>query len=523
MAKIFISYSRKNRDTMQKVVDELADVFSAEGIFYDTHNTGGRPWWDNILEQIREASVFVYLVSNESLASYACRAEYMEAMRLGKHIVPVDITDDVDLAYTDPPLAFILGKVHRLKHRRMNAVIRVVAEGLKESNAAYYREKIQNFDMADVAGEHVNIGGTATYNITYVVQGDAAPIQEPAAGSAPAPAPKPKPAPRPRPAANPNAALTQAADAMEAEQYAEAVAVIEGALEKNPSGYIERMLRGMLAECETALAAQRQREAAASEYASIREMVGRESTRQWGCEAFADFRQDYPDYDPDDISALCAEIAKIAAPTKSDILPPPFAWIDIPTGKVTLITKNGWAENYIPEGQSQTFDVPAFAIAKYPLTNAQFAPFIEAGGYKTKKWWTDAGWGQREKDGWTEPRFWSDSKWNGTEQPVVGVSWYEAIAYCQWLSEQTGQKILLPTEQQWQFAAQGDEGRDYPWGSGWNRDLCNNNVDKKGIGKTTPVTQYEGKGDSPFGVVDMAGNVWEWCLTEHESGSNGIN
>jgi formylglycine-generating enzyme required for sulfatase activity len=190
-------------------------------------------------------------------------------------------------------------------------------------------------------------------------------------------------------------------------------------------------------------------------------------------------------------------------------LPSPFAWIDIPAGKVTV--------------KNQTHDVPAFAIAKYPLTNTQFAPFIEAGGYRERKWWTDAGWGQRERDGWTEPRFWNDSKWNGTEQPVVGVSWYEAIAYCQWLSEQTGQKILLPTGQQWQRAAQGDDGRDYPWGSQWNRNLCNNNVDKKGIGKTTPVTQYEGNGDSPFGVVDMAGNVWEWCLTEYKSGNNSAN
>src|SRR5690606_32128020 len=126
---------------------------------------------------------------------------------------------------------------------------------------------------------------------------------------------------------------------------------------------------------------------------------------------------------------------------------------------------------YVPEG-GQTFDVPAFAIAKYPITNAQYAKFIAAGGYNQRKWWTDAGWQARELgltwDGkptgkaWTQPRFWQDSEWNGAEFPVVGVSWYESVAFCLWLSEASSENIALPTEQQWQFAAQGSDGRVYP-------------------------------------------------------------
>ncbi len=197
-----------------------------------------------------------------------------------------------------------------------------------------------------------------------------------------------------------------------------------------------------------------------------------------------------------------------------EILPRPFEWIDIPAGKVTL-EKGGYLN------VSLTYNAPAFTIAKYPITNAQFAKFIEAGGYNQKRWWTNAGWTQRESDKWTQPRYWTDAKWNGAEHPVVGVSWYEAIAFCRWLTEVIGGQsvgtITLPTEQQWQRAAQGDQGLMYPWGNDFNAARCNTSESE--IGKTTPITQYAGKGDSPFGVTDMVGNVWEWCLTDYYSGA----
>ena len=186
----------------------------------------------------------------------------------------------------------------------------------------------------------------------------------------------------------------------------------------------------------------------------------------------------------------------------------PFAWVDIP-GK-------------------------GYSIAKYPITNAQYAKFIEAGGYDQRQWWTDAGWDAKEQGlaldwstgkgvpttTWTAPRYWEDSQFNGAEYPVVGVTWYEALAYCRWLSHRTGETITLPTEDQWQFAAQGDDGRKYPWGSRWDCARCNNSVKPCQSDRTTPVRQYEGKGDSPFGVVDMSGNVWEWCLTDFEKETN---
>ncbi|MDX2076371.1 MAG: SUMF1/EgtB/PvdO family nonheme iron enzyme [bacterium] len=222
------------------------------------------------------------------------------------------------------------------------------------------------------------------------------------------------------------------------------------------------------------------------------------------------------------------ETAPPPKPTRKslELMPKPFAWVDIPAGKVT-IEAGGYLD------KATTFDVGAFQMSKYPITNAQYRLFVDACGYTEKRWWTEDGW-QAKLDGWDwvhsfwektgkawiQPRYWDNQDLNGVNHPVVGVSWYEAIAFCQWMSTQTGENITLPTEQQWQWVAQGSDGRKYPWGNIFDSNRCN--TIESGIGKTTPVAQYEGKGDSPFGVVDMSGNVWKWCLTEYETGDVGL-
>jgi hypothetical protein len=184
VAKIFVSYSRANRDLVEPFVENLAATFIDEGIFYDKLLTGGKGWWQDILQHIGEASVFVYLITNESLASYACRAEYLEAMRLGKHIVPIDLTNDVHLDNTDPPLAFILGQLQRLPADQTGLIIRTIADGLRESNVTDYHDAIREIRTRDVHGETVNIGGTIHYNITYVVEDGNQPIRQPESGGA---------------------------------------------------------------------------------------------------------------------------------------------------------------------------------------------------------------------------------------------------------------------------------------------------------------------------------------------------
>jgi len=204
----------------------------------------------------------------------------------------------------------------------------------------------------------------------------------------------------------------------------------------------------------------------------------------------------------------------------SDILPAPFEWIAIPEGR-TVIEYGEWSLDTATQqyeftlNATQVFKVEAFTIAKYPVTNAQFAAFIAAGGYDNESWWTHEGWRQRRKKGWTTPRYWADARWNAADHPVVGVSWYEAVAFTLWLSATTGEAITLPTEAQWQRAAQGDDQRTFPWGETWDATRCNNNDGTHGVGGTTPVTRYT-NGASPFGVVDMAGNVWEWTRSNYD-------
>ncbi len=163
-------------------------------------------------------------------------------------------------------------------------------------------------------------------------------------------------------------------------------------------------------------------------------------------------------------------------------------------------------------------------IAKYPVTNIQFKRFIDAGGYGEQEqerppWWSEKGWSYRKEYEWTEPRFWDDNERNRSTQPVVGVSWHEAEAYCAWLTARSQEVVRLPTQAEWEAAARGgqpapeDDAMDYPWRGPF--EPWRANTEESDVNQTTPVHMYP-DGQTLDGVWDMSGNVLEWTSDVHK-------
>jgi formylglycine-generating enzyme required for sulfatase activity len=159
-----------------------------------------------------------------------------------------------------------------------------------------------------------------------------------------------------------------------------------------------------------------------------------------------------------------------------------------------------------------------FAIARYPVTVAQFAMFVEDGGYEKTRYWVgkeSAGWSWRQSEhpnyrgegSVTEPRYWRHTRWHEENRPVVGVSWYEAQAYCAWLAEKSGREYRLPAAVEWERAARSTDGREYAWGNEWEDGIINSREAQ--INRTTAVGAFP-RGAAECGADDMGGNVLEW-------------
>lgn len=251
-----------------------------------------------------------------------------------------------------------------------------------------------------------------------------------------------------------------------------------------------------------------------------------------------------------------------------DYLLPPFA--AIAGGTYPIGDDDSQSAGEKPAHQAE---ITPFEMAVFPVTNAEFGLFMSAGGYADERWWlTEAAkawlqgesgnkgekqtiqdihkmlqdfsnqqiedvlpftpeqtqsyiWlkklGTDELEAWLneqypsgktfqQPEFWEDGRFNHPTQPVVGITWFEANAYCAWLSAQTGDEIDLPTEVEWEAAAGGLNGQNYAYGNEFNVARCN--TFETHIRRTTPVGVFP-EGGTPEGIFDLSGNVWEWTHT----------
>jgi formylglycine-generating enzyme required for sulfatase activity len=219
------------------------------------------------------------------------------------------------------------------------------------------------------------------------------------------------------------------------------------------------------------------------------------------------------------------------------------AFVEIKPGKFIVGSKDDDEQAYNDEKPQREVEIKhPYWIAKYPVTNLQYARFMQAGGYENKDWWSKDGWDWRtgkydtkatesyEKD-WlarrpmdlrNQPFYWDSAKWNTPIFPVVGVTWFEAQAYCNWLNSQPlgfdlpkGYQARLPSELEWERAARFTDGREYPWGKGFDTKFAN--TTESGDMGTTAVCAYP-LGQSQEGIFDLSGNVWEWSADWYEKG-----
>ncbi len=191
---------------------------------------------------------------------------------------------------------------------------------------------------------------------------------------------------------------------------------------------------------------------------------------------------------------------------------PDIDWCKVEGGALSIDFRSDPNDPCSPVVGSLARNCRPFRISRYPITAAQFRAFVEA------------------EDGWNNPACWSDGLYRDPEGnshefgrygngPATYVTWFEAVAFCRWLSRRCGLAIRLPDEWEWQQAGVGSDGKNlFPWGAGWiqMREPYRANILESGIGGPTAVGMYP-HGASRSGALDMAGTVWEWCINEYDS------
>lgn len=520
--KIFVSYARVDKPYCVRVIETMR----AHEVWYDQRLYAGQDWWKEILRRLEWCEAFLYLLSPDSVASLYCRRELELALRLKRPVIPALIDRETILP-----------------------------------------ESMKTWHYVDLSASLTVENVSQLLNAILVLERQKPPAQTESVSVD-------KARSSPASARQPAGMISEGLRALEDGKYDKAVMLLRQA---RASGYESRFvnLDKLLRIAEAGVSERSQNREIEREYRHIVALFAFESTRELACEALAEFQREFGDYDPQNLRRHCgsllqptgqratslaqdgnhrsrpspqaaaqstvnppppARVSSQAAPkartispaVRAQAEPPPAAnddapvsskdvlpmlqWRDIPHGVVTLSSMVGADEDF----GEMTVNVDSFVMSKYPVTNAQFAIFARAqDGYSNPRWWNFSPHARR----WFQlGKGVAQSRFAGDQLPRENVNWYEAMAFANWLGSLLNMKVALPSLAQWQRAAKGDDDRYYPWGDDYSETHCN--TLETGLKTTTPVNRY-GKGVSPYGVHDMAGNVWEWTLNTAAAAEDG--
>lgn len=208
------------------------------------------------------------------------------------------------------------------------------------------------------------------------------------------------------------------------------------------------------------------------------------------------------------LALLAATAAWTAEPIQKTVDDGFGVLVYVPAGEFRM--GDNFGDGEARERPVHVVDLDAFYIAKHEVTNAQWRKFRDDPGYDDPKFWPGGRIVPKDQiPYWTDPRNHGGGTPGSDDYPVMGVNWDAAVAYCNWISEKTGKKYRLPTEAEWEKAARGTDGRRFPWGNTIEPEFAN--YAGPGTFDTAEVVGSYAKGASPYGVLDMAGNMLEWC------------
>ena len=462
--KLFISYSRDDNNFVYSLVEKLRNE-AGHYIWIDQEILGGQHWWDDILDNIETCECFVLFLTPHYIASANCDEELKYAIALNKEILPIR------LKQCTPP-------------ETLQTIQYIDVGTLSPSN--FFLQIVRALSKKEVTLQK--------RGYTAQTHGPRPPLPVAKASSPD----------------NIYETFKDAEVAADANNITKAELLFQKVMNLDPSGLGLEAAKRLVQVRQ-----QRDRNAA---YESIIQLVEKGLISSAKSLWYSYVKTYSSDHDPNNYFTLFSEVTPLQSSIMSSHQPnisPGYQVqtvipvqnvehpISIPTGTTQnsgiqekptlLVTSDEKPMRLIPAstfqfGNSEKLKLPDFYIDLWPVTNEEYQRFVLESNIDPPAKWRNGKFLEKK-----------------AKHPVTGVSWYEAVAYASWAGKR------LPTAAEWEKAARGTDGRSYPWGEGFDALRCN--TSESGKRETTPVTQYQ-TAISVYGILDMAGNVWEWTSDE---------